>query len=132
MHYVYLIAFAGQLGNLLTGGGSSRDVNRYNCKCPCRHYWITKCTLIGVDEKCKPSYDPHHHRRGGRRHRREGHGRRGPRRGRRNRRNYKRKQPRPKKNCTQTPIIKPKRIKVTECQRCQRFYQTVLDITVVR
>ncbi len=36
------------------------------------------------------------------------------------------------KDCTQRPIVEPVKVKVTECQRCQRFYEDVLDITLVR
>ena len=35
-------------------------------------------------------------------------------------------------SCQQLPVVESKRVKVTECQRCQRFYQEVLDVTTVR
>ncbi len=71
--------------------------SRPGCSCPCRNYWVTKCTFTGVKEECraKPGYEYH-------------------------------------KDCTQRPVVEPVKVKVTECQRCQRFYEDVLDITLVR
>jgi hypothetical protein len=65
-----------------------------NCDCPCRHYWVTKCTITGVEEKCKQLYK--------------------------------------EEKCTPVPIIKPMKIKVTECRKCEQFYETVLDVTVAK
>ncbi|TRY77889.1 hypothetical protein TCAL_06163, partial [Tigriopus californicus] len=77
--------------NLFKGGHRSRGYN--NCGCPCRTYWVKKCTFK-LETKCTQKY-------------------------------YK-------KECKKVPAIKSVKVKATDCQRCVRFQETVIDFSVAK